>query len=63
VIFWGGGGGKVGWGKLLSSSTVVQSPVEPSYARRVDPSVLAFSLSSHRHTYVSLLFNSRFITE
>ena len=30
------------------------------YARRVNPSALAFSLSSHRHSYVSLLFSSRF---
>jgi hypothetical protein len=29
--------------------------------RRVDPSVLVFSLSSHRHTHISLLFRSRFI--
>jgi hypothetical protein len=27
-----------------------------------DPSSLNFSLSSHRHSYISLLFNSRFIT-
>jgi hypothetical protein len=27
----------------------------------VDPSVLAFSLSSHRHSYISLLFKSHFI--
>ncbi len=28
---------------------------------RVDPSGLAFSLSSHRHSYKSLLFSSRFL--
>ena len=37
------------------------SPRNPVYARRVDPSALAFSLSSHRHSYISLLFSSRFI--
>ena len=36
-------------------------PPNPVYARRVDPSVLAFSLSSHRYSYVGLLFNSRLI--
>jgi hypothetical protein len=29
--------------------------------RRVDPSALAFSLSSHRYLYIGLLFSSRFI--
>ena len=33
----------------------------PVYARRVDPSVLAFSLSSHRYSFIGLLFSSRFI--
>jgi hypothetical protein len=33
----------------------------PVYTSRVHPSVLAFSLSSHRHTDVSLLFSSRFV--
>jgi hypothetical protein len=36
-------------------------PWNPVYTRSVDPSVLDFSLSSHRHTHVSLLFNSRLI--
>jgi len=31
------------------------------YARRVDSSVLVFSLSSHRHSYIGLVFSSRFI--
>ncbi len=31
------------------------------YSRRVDPSSLAFSLASHRHSNISLLFTSRFI--
>jgi hypothetical protein len=30
-------------------------------ARRLDSSVLIFSLSSHRYSYISLLFSSRFI--
>jgi hypothetical protein len=32
-----------------------------TFFETVDPSVLDFSLSSHRHTYASLLFTSRFI--
>ncbi len=31
------------------------------YARRVDSSALVFSLSSHRHSYIGLVFSSRFI--
>jgi hypothetical protein len=30
----------------------------PVYVRRVDSSVLVFSLSSHRHSYIGLVFNS-----
>jgi hypothetical protein len=30
----------------------------PVYVRRVDPSALVFSLSSHRHSYIGLLFSS-----
>ncbi len=33
----------------------------PVSARRVDSSFLVFSLSSHRYSYISLLFSSRFI--
>jgi hypothetical protein len=36
------------------------STTNPVSARRVDSSVLVFSLSSHRYSYISLLFNSRF---
>jgi hypothetical protein len=36
-------------------------PYNPLYVSRVDPSALAFSLSSHRHSYISLLFSFRFI--
>ncbi len=30
------------------------------YTRRVDSSALVFSLSSHRHSYIGLLFSSRY---
>ncbi len=42
--------------RLLTSSLSLGVPVPHVYARRVDPSALTFSLSSHRHSYVSLLF-------
>jgi hypothetical protein len=35
--------------------------MSPRNKERRDPSALAFSLSSHRHSHVSLLFSSRFI--
>jgi hypothetical protein len=38
-------------------------PIFLVYTRRVDPSVLVFSLSSHRHSYISLLFSSHLFTE
>ncbi len=31
------------------------------YERRVDSSDLVFSLSSHQHSYIGLVFRSRFI--
>ncbi len=37
------------------------SPRHTVYARRVDSSALAFSLSSHRHSSISLLFSVRLI--
>jgi hypothetical protein len=37
------------------------SPRNPVYTRRVDPSVLGFSLLSHRHSFIILFFNSHFI--
>ena len=40
---------------------VQQSMRHPVFARRVDPSALAFSFASHRHSSISLLFSSRFI--
>ena len=45
---------------LLTSSLSLGVPV-PVSVRRVDSSVLVFSLSSYRYSYVSLLFSSRFI--
>jgi hypothetical protein len=33
----------------------------PVYARHVDSSPLGFSLSSHRHSYIGLVFSSRYI--
>jgi hypothetical protein len=37
------------------------SPTNPVCGRRVDSSTLFFSLSSHRHSNIGLIFNSRFI--
>jgi hypothetical protein len=37
------------------------STSNPVYARRVDSSALVFSLSSHRHSYIGLVFSSHFI--
>jgi hypothetical protein len=37
------------------------SPINPVYVRRVDFSDLVFSLSSHRHSYIGLVFSSRFL--
>jgi hypothetical protein len=36
------------------------SPSNPVYTRSVDFSDLVFSLSSHRYSYIGLVFNSRF---
>ena len=49
--------------RLLTSSLSlgVQPPWNPVYVRRVNPSTLVFSHSSHRHSYVGLFFNSHFI--
>ncbi len=35
--------------------------VHPGYVRHVDSSSLGFSLSSHRQSYIGLVFSSRFI--
>ena len=34
----------------------------PVYVRCVDPSALDLSLSSHRHSYLSILFSCRFVS-
>ena len=47
---------------LVSIFRCSSPPRHPVYPRRVDPSVLAFSPSSHRHSYISLPLRSRFIT-
>jgi hypothetical protein len=55
------------WHTDLSSITLVSifrcssPPRNPVYVRRVNPSALAFRLSSHRHSYISVLFSFRFI--
>jgi hypothetical protein len=36
-------------------------PKNPVYVRRVKPSTFVFSLSSHRQSYIGLLYSSRFI--
>jgi hypothetical protein len=41
---------------------LLSGPRNPVYVRRVDPSGLAFSISSHRYSYIGLLFSSYFIT-
>ena len=42
-------------------SQVFHALSHPVYVRRVDPPALAFTLSSHRHSHISLLFSFRFI--
>jgi hypothetical protein len=37
------------------------SKSNPVYVSRVDSSALVFSLSSYRHSYIGLVFSSRFI--
>jgi hypothetical protein len=46
---------------LVSIFMCSSTPHNPVYVRRVDLSTLAFSLSSHRHSYRRLLFTSHFI--
>jgi hypothetical protein len=46
---------------LVSVFRCSSPPHNPVYERCVDPSIFPFSLSSHRHSYVSLLFISHFI--
>ncbi len=45
---------------LVSIVKCSRSPRNPVYARRLDPSVLAFSLSLHRYPLICVLFSSHF---
>ena len=50
--------------RLLTSSLSFRGSSSPNnsvYVRHVDSSPLGFSLSSHRHSYIGLVFSSRFI--
>ena len=44
-----------------SLSKCIFSSIFPVYPRRVDFSSLVFSLSSHQHSYIGLVFSSRFL--
>jgi hypothetical protein len=46
---------------LVSIFRCSSSPSKPVYVRRVGFSDLVFSLSSHRHSYIGLVFSSRFL--
>jgi hypothetical protein len=46
---------------LVSIFRYSSSSRNPVYPRHVDSSFLGFSLSSHRQSYIGLVFNSRFI--
>jgi hypothetical protein len=46
---------------LVSIFRCSSPPRNPVYPRRVDSSTVSFSLSSHRHSCTSLLFDSHFI--
>ena len=46
---------------LVSIFRCSSSPDNPVYVRNVDPSVLTFSLSLHRHPNICIPFRSRFI--
>jgi hypothetical protein len=46
---------------LVSIFRCSSSPSNPVYERRVDFSDLVFSLSSHRHSYLGFVFDSRFL--
>ena len=47
--------------QLVSIFKFSSSPSNSVYVRRVDSSTLVFSLSSHRHSYIGLVFSSHFI--
>jgi hypothetical protein len=46
---------------LVSVFRCSSSTTNPVSERRIDSSVLVFSLSLHRYSYIGLLFSSRFI--
>ena len=46
---------------IVSIFRCTRPPSNPVFVRRLHPSVLVFSLSLHRHLFVCILFNSRFI--
>jgi hypothetical protein len=46
---------------VVSIGRCSSSTINPVYETRVDSSALVFSLSSHRHSYIGLVFSSRFI--
>jgi hypothetical protein len=46
---------------LVSIFRCSSSPSNPVYSRCVDSSALGFSLSTHRHSYIGLVFSSRVI--
>jgi len=45
----------------LSQFRCFSPPINPVYVRRVNSLGLSFSLPSHRHSYIGLIFSSRFI--
>ncbi len=47
--------------KKKKTKTGARALSNPVYARSVDSSALVFSLSSHRLSYIGLVFSSRFI--
>jgi hypothetical protein len=49
------------WNQIVDSSTTAASSNNPVYVRHVDLSSLGSSLSSHRQSYIGLVFRSRFI--
>jgi hypothetical protein len=47
--------------RSLNEASSSSSSSNPVYVRHVDSSYLGFSLSSHRQSYIDLVFSSRFI--
>ncbi len=48
-------------GYLANGAGPVSLLLDPVYERRVGPLAFVFSLSSHRQSYIGLLYSSRFI--